>query len=106
MSESAIDFLQRRDRGLIERGGRTLGRRIVGANGLDRVADELETNRLPGAGGKEVDDAAAHAELAVLVDRILSRVAGGREQVSEIGRRNVVARRQRQRNGAQFVPAD
>ena len=39
-----------------------------------------------GAGGIEVDDAAADAELAGLVDRILARIAGGGEPVAEIDR--------------------
>ena len=42
----AEQFLQRRDRGLVERRGRSLRRRVVGADRLDRVADELEPDRL------------------------------------------------------------
>ena len=46
-----------------------------------------------GAGGKEVDDSAANAELAGLVDRILARVAGGSQQVAEVDGGDVLARR-------------
>ena len=60
----AEQFLQRHDRSLIERGGRSLRRRVVGADRFDGVADELEPDRLLCAGRKEVDDAAADAELA------------------------------------------
>ena len=45
--------------------GRSLRRRVVGAERLDGVADELEPDRPLVAGRVEVDDAAAHAELAV-----------------------------------------
>ena len=44
----------------------------------------------------EIDDAAAHAELAVLVDGILRREAGEREPLAEILRRDLVAGRERQ----------
>ena len=79
-------LLQRRDRRLVERGGRSLRRRVVGADRLDRVAHELEPERLARARREEVDHAAANAELARLVDRVLPRIAGGCEQVAEIDR--------------------
>ena len=50
------------------------------------------------AGGIEVDDAAADAELAGLVDGILARVAGGDQQIAEIDGRDLLAGRQRQRH--------
>jgi hypothetical protein len=46
-----------------------------------------------GAGGIEVDDAAAHGELPGLVGRILRAVAGVGEPVAEIDRRDLVVGR-------------
>ena len=63
-------------------------------DGFDRVADELDANRIVGAGRKPVDDAAADAELAVLVYRILAREAGIGEQVAKDDRIEVHARLQ------------
>ncbi len=94
-SDIARQLLQRRDRRPIERHARPLCRRVVGANRFDGVADELEPNRLVGAGWIEIHDAAAHAELAGFVDWILARIAGLREEVGERRRRDVLARRQR-----------
>jgi hypothetical protein len=64
-------FLLRTHRDAIERLERSLGRRIVPAHGLDNVADEFEANRLRFAGRIEVENAAAHAELAVFIDGVL-----------------------------------
>ena len=74
---------QRNDGRLIDRFDRALGRRVVPPDRLDVVADELDANRVVGAGREPVDDAAADAELAVLVDRILAREAGVGEQIAE-----------------------
>ena len=57
--------------------------RIVPADRLDGVANKLDPNRIVRTGGKIIDDAAANAELAVLVDGILAREAGVGEQVAE-----------------------
>ena len=56
-----------------------------------------------GAGRVEVDNAAAHAELAGFVDRILARVAGLREELRERRRRDVLARRQHLRGAHQPI---
>ena len=77
-------FLERHDVRLIDPAGGPLGRRIVGADGLDRVADELEPDRLPRARRIEIDDAAARGELARFVGRILSGVARLGEEVAQI----------------------
>ena len=54
------DIAQRDDGQLIDRRDRSLGRRVVGAKRFDRVADELEPDRLRlSPGGKDVEDAAA-----------------------------------------------
>ena len=59
---------------------------IVLADRLDRVADELDAERLGRAGREEVDDAAADAELAVLVDGIFAGEPRVGEQLREIVR--------------------
>ena len=59
---------------------------------LDHVADELDADRLGIAGGKNVDDAAADSEGAVLVDWILAREAGIDEQVGQLLRIDFRAR--------------
>ena len=90
-------ILQRHDADLIDRLDRPLGRRVVATHRLNRVADELEPDRLRLAGRKDVDDAAADRELAVLVRRILAREAGIDEQLREIDRRDLLARLQIER---------
>ena len=85
-------LLQRSDCGLIERSGRSLRGGVVGPDGFDRVADKFQTDGLARAGGIEVHDAAAHAELAGLVNRILAGIARPREQVTEIDGGDVLPR--------------
>ncbi len=80
---------------------RTLRGGVVAADGLDRVADELEPHRVRLARREEVHDAAAHAELAVRVHRVLAREAGVAQQVAERGRRQLVAGAERGRGGEQ-----
>jgi hypothetical protein len=91
------EFLQRNDCGLVDAAGRALGCGIVGANRFDRVADEFEPDWLVRTGRIEIDDAAAHAEFARFVHRILSRVACRCEQISEVDRGDVLAWSQCQR---------
>ena len=91
------DVAQRDDRDLIDRRDRSLRRRIVGAQRLDRVADELEPHRVRFAGGKHVGDAAADREFPLLVGRIFAREAGVHQQLGEIDRRDVLSRLQGQR---------
>ena len=55
------------------------------------------------AGRKDVDDAAADRELAVLVGRIFAREAGVDEQLREIGRRDVLTRLELERRGEQAI---
>jgi hypothetical protein len=91
------------DRGLVERADRALRRRVVRSNGFNRVADEFEPHRLTRASRVEVDHAAPNAEFAVLVNGILSRVAGGEEKVAQIDRGDLVPRRERQRHRPQPI---
>ena len=97
------ELLQRRNRRLIERAGRSLRRRVVGPDRLDRVADEFQADGLARAGGIEVDDPAAHAELAGLVHRILAGIAGARQQVAEVDRRDFLSGCQGEGDGAQAL---
>ena len=53
------------------------------------------------AGRKDVDDAAADGEFAVLVGRIFTGESGVDEQLGEIGRRDVLAGSQIERGGEQ-----
>ena len=62
---------ERHDGDVVDAGHGALRRGVVPPDGLDGVADELDADRLCGSGGKYVEDTAAHAELAVLIDRIL-----------------------------------
>ena len=55
------------------------------------------------AGRKDVDDAAADGEFAVLVGRILAREAGVDQQFGQIGRRDVLARTQFERGRQQPI---
>ncbi len=55
--------------------GRALAHRIEGADRLQRVAEQVEPQRLGGAGREEIDQAAAHGELAGLHDRLGPAVA-------------------------------
>ena len=72
---------------------RPLGRWIVGAQRLDRVADELEPDRLRVARRVDIENAAADREFAVLVSRVLAGKAGFDKQLSEVGWCDVLGRR-------------
>ena len=85
---------ERDDRDLVERRDRSLRGGVIPSDGFDRVADELDADRLLVPGGIEVDDPAAHEELAVLIDRILPRVPRLDEQVAERLRIDVRPRHQ------------
>ena len=70
---------------------------------LDRVADELEPDRLALAGREDVEDAAADGELAVLVGRIFAGEPGVDQQLGQVGRRDVLARLEIDRRGEQTL---
>ncbi len=76
----------RHDEELVEGLDRSLRARVEAPDRLDQVADELDADRPDLVGGIDVEDAAAHAVLTVVVDRILTVVSRLGEQ-----------RRQRQR---------
>ena len=60
-----------------------LGGGIEAAHALDLVAEEIEPQRLLLAGGKQVDEAAAHRELAGIAHRLGAAIAIGLEQGRE-----------------------
>ena len=96
---SGQQLLQRDDVRLVDGLDGALGPRVVGAKRLDRVADELQADRLPRARGIEVHHAAADGELAGLVGRVLPRVAGVRQPIAEIDRGDVIAGAQSESGG-------
>ena len=58
---------------------------------LDRVAPELEAHRVLLGGREHVEDAAAHGELAALVDQVGPRVRRTREPTDEVVHGDLVA---------------
>ena len=54
-----------------------------GAHRLDLVAEELDAQRLAPRGREDVDDAAAHGELAAVVDALHALVAREGERLPE-----------------------
>ena len=89
-------FAERTDRDAIDRDERSLGRAVEPPDGLDDVPDELEADRLRIRRRVEVDDAAADAEFAVLVHRILGREARDGEPLAKVDRGDLGSRRERQ----------
>jgi hypothetical protein len=73
---------QRQQQHVIDRLDRPLRLRVVAAQRLDAVAEELGSHRMRLAGREDVHQAAADAELAVLIDGIGSGEAG----IDEAGR--------------------
>jgi hypothetical protein len=72
------------DERLVERVQRALREGRVGAQRLDLVPQELEANRLAARGRVDVDDAAAHGELAALLRLLDALVARERELLDEL----------------------
>ena len=88
---SSAELAQRHDR-RPDRSARSIAASPGRKRRIDSTVSPMNSSadRLRVAGGKEVDDAAADAELAVLVDRILAREAGVDEQLAEVVRRDLV----------------
>ena len=82
----------RNEQELVDRLDRTLTVGVETAERLDRVADELQPQRQGFARGEDVENAAAEAELAVLVDGVLPLVAAVGEDRDQQLRRNCPAR--------------
>ena len=68
---------------MVDRLDRPLRLGVVAAQRLDGVAEELDADRLRLAGREDVDQAAADAELAVLIDGIGAGEAGVDEAIGE-----------------------
>ena len=97
------DVAQRHDADLIGRRNRSLRRRIVGTQRLDRVADEFEPDRMRFRHREDVDDAAPGRELAVLIGGIFAAEAGVDEQLRQIGRRDILTGFQLERGGEESL---
>ena len=67
----------RLQRDLVARAGGALRGDVEGADRLQRVAEEIEPHRFGGAGRVEIEDAAAHGELADIAHRRHALEAGG-----------------------------
>ena len=67
----------------LDRVQRALRKRGEGPDRLDLVAEQLDAERLPARGRKEVDKAAADSELAALLDPLDTLVARQREALGE-----------------------
>ncbi len=74
---------QRQQQDVVDRLDRPLRLRVVAAQRLDGVAEELDADRLRLAGREDVDQAAADAEFAVLIDGIGAGEAGVDEAIGE-----------------------
>src|SRR5579884_135978 len=92
-------------------GGRVHGRRVdlaerplrerrEGADLLHLVAEELDAERLAAGGREDVDQAAAHGELAALLDALDPFVARVRQVLGDRVEPWLVAARERERGGA------
>ena len=79
----ALPLRGRVDDRVLDRVERALRERREGAHLLDLVAEELDAERLAAGGREDVDDAAAHGELAALLDALDPLVAGERERLGE-----------------------
>jgi hypothetical protein len=80
----ADPFTNRDDVRLVDRPTRSLRRWIEAPQRLDGIADEFNADRLFVPRRKDVYDATAHAELAMLVDWILPFVPGGDQLLGKV----------------------
>ena len=74
---------------------RALGLRIEGADRFERVAEEVEADRIGQACGKEIDDAAAHRVFARVPHGAGAQEAVGLQPADQLGRIDHVAGRGR-----------
>jgi hypothetical protein len=78
--------------GFLERVQRALCEGRERSDGLDRVPEELDSNRLSAGGGKDVDEAATHRELAALLSPLGPFVAGEGEAFRQFVYARLVSR--------------
>src|SRR4030095_11453991 len=90
------DLADRTQHETLERPGRALRQRVEASEAFERVAEKIEADRLRRAGRKEIDDAAAHRELAGLAHRIGPHVAIVAEKALQPVQRNAPAGPERQ----------
>src|SRR6185312_17552889 len=74
------DLAHRLQRDAVDRAGRALRQRIEAAQAFERVAEEIEAQRRRGARREQVEDAAAHRELARLAHGIGPAIAIAAEE--------------------------
>ena len=84
---------------------RALRERREGADLLDLVAEELDPERLAARRREDVDEPAAHRELAALLDALDALVAGERERLGERLDARLVAARDAERRRARRAAA-
>ena len=77
-------FSERQEGGALDGAGGSLGGGIVGANGLDGVAEKFDTDGLQRFGRIDVDDAAADGKLARHVAGDLLVVAGAGKEIDQV----------------------
>ena len=80
----------------VEGAGRALAQRIEAAQAFERVAEKIEADRLRRAGRVEIDDAAAHRELAGLAHRVGAEIPVVAEKALQPVERDASARPQGQ----------
>ena len=85
------DLTDRAQHELVDGARRALGQRVEAAQAFQRVAEEIEADRLRRAGRVKVDDAAAHRELARLAHRVGADVAVVAEEALQPIERNAPA---------------
>ena len=78
-------FADRQQYDLVAVAGRTLAHRIEGADGLQRVAEQVEAQRLGRARREEIEQAAADGELARLHHRFGAAIAVLGQELGEPG---------------------
>jgi hypothetical protein len=87
------------DEDVVEVAQRALGEDGEGGQALQAVAEELGPHRLAAGRGEDVDEAAAHRELAPLLDGVGALVAGVRQLAGERVERPLLADAQLDRGG-------
>ncbi len=90
------DFADRAQHELVERAGRALGQRVEAAQAFQRVAEEVEADRLYRAGRVKIDDAATYRELAGLAHRVGADITVVAEEALQPVERHPPARPERQ----------
>ncbi len=83
LAGAAASLRGRVDQGLVGLAERALGERRERSDALDLVAEKLDPEGLPTRGREDVDEPAAHRDLASLLDTVDPVVAGGDERLGD-----------------------